>query len=81
MATQKSKKKCNCCGKAMTDAEYINYLENELAKVQQELALVKCPPVNIPWTKPHWEWPYTTATWSTLPAGTGVLGHEMHMGT
>lgn len=60
MGIQRSKKKCNCCGKEMTDAEYINYLENELAKAQEELATKKN--VNIPWFDPN-AYPYKWVGW------------------
>ena len=51
-------KKCKCCGKEMDDAEYIKYLEMEVERLNQELAIAKLPPINIP---PVWP---TTPPWS-----------------
>ena len=60
-------KKCDSCGKAMSDKEYIAYLEKEKARLERELAAAKLypTPVTIPWTKPYWEWPPPTITWGT----------------
>lgn len=53
-----SKRKCKCCDKEMTEAEYIQYLENEVARLENELAIAKLsgtitiPSHPVPWVVP-----------------------------
>ena len=62
-------KKCDSCGKPMSDKEYIAYLEKEKARLERELAAAKLypPSITIPWIKPTYphtqDMPWTTATW------------------
>jgi hypothetical protein len=47
-----SNHKCKCCGKEMTDKEYIRYLEGEVARLTQELVLKGSAQITTPWVWP-----------------------------
>ena len=53
------KKKCKACQKEMTEKEYIQYLEREVLRLEQELAIAKLsgginiPSQPTPWITPN----------------------------
>ena len=66
------KKKCKACKKEMTEKEYIQYLEREVLRLEQELAIAKLsgtitiPSQPAPWVTPK---PFPGTIWNTNNIG------------